>query len=131
MPPQEQERITVILDEDPEILSSDIVQLTDINKATIASIVGKATEAMQIRKERENAKAAKRSAEERQMESILLAMLEAPNGVTKADILVAAETDTFIAATNKFRAYLRRKNAYTLKKRTVDKKPLYVLDPIR
>ncbi len=130
-PPLEPDRIDISLDEDHMILTEDITTLNQSNLDKINSIVGKAIEADSIRKLKADTKANKQTAEDKQMDSILLSMLESPSGITKSDILVAAESESFIGSVNKFRAYLRRKNVYSLKKKTVDKQVLYVLDPIR
>ena len=128
-PPKE--RITIIVTDNPIIMTPSVTTLSKTTLDRIAGIIKMITEASDIRKGRENAKAAKQTAQDRQMEAILLAMLESPTGITKGDILVAGEAVEFMATINKFRAYLRRNNVYTLKKSTKDKKPLYMLDPVR
>ena len=112
-------------------LPLDVTQLTLQNKLKNHKIISASLHLKKLQEQKKEAKEAKRTAETRQCEAIITLMLEAPHGITKAQILAAGESIEFVATLNRYRAYLARNGIYTLKKRKVEKEMLYFLDPIR
>jgi hypothetical protein len=123
--------ITVTVVQDPVILDENVTEISQQLRTKIDRIILKAKEAADLTRSITNAKTAKKNLELRKMESVLLVLLETPQGVGRGEILIAADDMDFVPVINKFRAYLRKNNTYTLKKRLVNKQPIYFVDPVR
>lgn len=124
------DRIIITVDENPDIYT-DVKILTQENHQLINNVMQAAIQAANLIKERDAEKAKKKTAEERQMQAIMLIFLESPTGITKGEMLAAGESENLISTIAKFRKYLSIKNQYVIKKRTAKKQSLYILDPVR
>lgn len=112
------EKILIQLDEDPTIATEP---LGEGNTTLIKSIIDSALEAKQAR-----SKPAK-TPDDRLTNMAIAALLESPDGMSAADLLLASDSDNIISLVLKIRNRLKRDNIYTLEKGKRDRKPVYII----
>lgn len=121
------ERIPIIVDDNPTIITPLILEDTPENQHLRRAIVKRAVEAQKVHIEKNNQK----RADERQMQSVYLQLLEAPKGLTQGEILAATDSVNLISVLGRIRGYLKHNGLYTLEKRRIEKENRYYLDPVR
>lgn len=117
-------KVPIVLNESPAIRVSP---LTPHNLNTIDAIITKGKAAKALKQKQLEKKAAAL----REMEAVMISLLESPEGLTKDEILADTNAMTLSAALSRIKAYLRHTNLYTLSKKKKGKTALYFLDPIR
>jgi len=101
--------IPIQLIEEPPIPNP---QLTDDNIDTIKSILSKAVEAQKARQQKNNEK----TAADKGTEAAIAELLESPEGVSRANLLAASESENIISLVIRIRNRLKKDNLYTLTK---------------
>lgn len=116
-------RILIQLDEDPRISQSKFGH--DVQN-TINNIILQARDAQQARIARLESKVAA----ERELQAALEILYENPAGVTRSDLLAAADADNIISLNIRIQSYLKKHKIYTLRKRGKGSATIYFLQKL-
>jgi hypothetical protein len=113
------DQIPVVLDEQATLPPINI----DNSMPLIAATIAQAAVAQKASIERAKTKAAS----ERLLLNTISELLQTPQGMSTADLLVASESELVGPLVLKIRNYLKRDNIYTLEKHGNGRKAIYVI----
>jgi len=114
------QKIQIILDENPSIVVPEIVGEIE---TVIESVVQQATEANKATLAKKSAKAAAN----RLTLAAIVELLENPQGVSRADLLAASESENIISIVLRIRNELKKAAIYTLQKSGKGDSTIYFL----
>ena len=113
-------RILIKLDEAPKAVEP---QITDENEAVIAKIIDVAKKA----KAASDAKKSAKTASIRETEAAVEALLEAPNGLSKAELLAASDCVNISSIVIRIRNRIKSDKIFTLEKKGKGDSTVYFL----